>query len=134
MNRNIKRQDGVTLIGLVLILGVIAAFVLMGLRLFPLYNEKFRVLQIMKTVTSQSDAATMTQAQMQKVFYSNATIQSSTVFNRQTVVSENVKLEKGEGGGVPLIHVTFELRNPLFDDFELVLNFDESMPMSGGNE
>lgn len=120
-----------TFLGFIILMGVIASFVLMGLRLFPLYNEKFKVLAVMKSVASQPNAANMSQSEMQKVFYNNADVQDVRMFEENKTVAEHVKLEKDEDGS-GMIHVFFEKRNKLFDDIDLVLNFDETMPMSGG--
>ncbi|MGH8119574.1 MAG: DUF4845 domain-containing protein [Gammaproteobacteria bacterium] len=131
MNKIIDKQGGLTFLGFLIVMGVIAAFTLMALRLFPLYNEKFKVLAVMKSVTSQPDAANMSQAEVWKVFYNNADVQGVRMFGQLKTVHDHVKLEK-EKGGPPVIHVFFEKRNKLFDDIELVLNFDETMPLSGG--
>jgi len=131
MNKLIHRQKGITFLGLVIMLAVIASFVLFGLRLFPLYNTKLGLMSVMKSVASQPDAESFSQADVWKVFYNNADIQGLRVFSEQ-VVREHVKLEKDEEGSGKSIHVTFEERNKLFDDIELLLNFDETMPMGGG--
>ena len=131
MNKLIHRQKGITFLGLIIVLAVIAAFVLFGLRVFPLYNTKLGIMAVMKSVASQPNADSFSQADVWKVFYNNADIQGLRVFTEQ-VVREQVKLEKNEDGSGKTIHVTFEERNKLFDDIELLLNFDETMPMGGG--
>ena len=131
MNKLIHRQKGITFLGLIIVLVVIAAFVLFGLRVFPLYNTKLGIMAVMKSVASQPNADSFSQADVWKVFYNNADIQGLRVFTEQ-VVREQVKLEKNEDGSGKTIHVTFEERNKLFDDIELLLNFDETMPMGGG--
>ena len=131
MNKLIHRQKGITFLGLIIVLAVIAAFVLFGLRVFPLYNTKLGIMAVMKSVASQPNADSFSQADVWKVFYNNADIQGLRVFTEQ-VVREQVKLEKNEDGSSKTIHVTFEERNKLFDDIELLLNFDETMPMGGG--
>ena len=131
MNKLIHRQKGITFLGLIIVLVVIAAFVLFGLRVFPLYNTKLGIMAVMKSVASQPNADSFSQADVWKVFYNNADIQGLRVFTEQ-VVREQVKLEKNEEGSGKTIHVTFEERNKLFDDIELLLNFDETMPIGGG--
>ena len=131
MNKIIHTQRGMTFLGFVFLMGVIAAFVLMGLRLFPLYNEKYKVLSVMKSVANQPNAASMSQADMQKLFYNNADVQDVRMFEKDQTVRDHVKLEK-EKDGQGVIHVFFEKRNKLFADIDLVLNFDQSMPMGGG--
>ena len=120
-----------TFIGFLILMAVVASFVLFGLRMFPLVNEKFKVLQVMKSVANQPDAAAMTQTEVWKIFYNNADVQDVRMFEKDQTVKDHVKLEKQKDGPA-VIHVFFEMRNKLFDDFDLVLNFDESVPMAGG--
>lgn len=131
MNNIIHRQNGISLIGFVIVLAVLAAFVMLGLRLFPLYSTKFRVLDVMKYVASQPGAEKFSQTDVWNLFYKNADIQGLSMFGKDQTVKDDVKLEKGDKSGA-VIHVTFEERNPLFGDIELVLDFDESMPLGGG--
>jgi len=136
MNKIICKQDGLTFLGFLIVLGVIGAFALMALRLFPLYNEKFKVLAVMQSVANQPNSGSMTQAEVWKVFYNNADVQGVRMFGENKVVMEHVKLEKEDGA--PVLHVFFEKRNKLFDDIELVLNFDKTLPLGsragGGDE
>jgi len=132
MNKIIHRQKGVTFLGFVIVLAVIVSFALFGLRLFPLYNEKFKVLAVMKYVASQPNAATINQTEAWKLFYNNADIQGLTMFEKDQSVRDHVKLEKNEEGSGNVIHVYFEKRSKLFDDIDLLLDFDESLPMGGG--
>jgi len=131
MNKIIHRQKGMTFLGLVFILAIIASFVLFGVRVFPLYNTKFGVLKVMKYVVSQPGADKFTYEDVFKLFYDNADIQGLRMFEMDKTVRDDVKLERGDNGG-HVLHVTFEQRNKLFDDIDLVLNFDKTMPMGGG--
>ena len=130
MNKIIYRQKGITFLGVVFVLAIIASFVLFGLKLFPLYNTKFGILKVMTHVVTQPDAAAMSQTDAWKLFYNNADIQGLRMFELDKTVKEHVKVERTENGNV--LHVIYEERNKLFDDIELVLNFDKSMPMGGG--
>ena len=140
MNKIIKKQCGITFLGIVIILAALAAFVLFGLKLFPLYNDKFKVLSVMKYVASQPNAESLPQAEAWKLFYNNADVQGLRMFEQDKTVRDHVKLEKDEDGSGNVIHVFFEERNKLFDDIALVLEFDETMSMGkaggagGGNE
>ena len=131
MNKLLHRQKGMTFLGFVILMAVIAAFVLFGLRLFPLYNTKMGLVSVMKSVAIQPNAENFSQADVWKMFYNNADIQGLRAFDDK-LVKESVKLEKDEDGSGKVIHVTFEQRNKLFDDIELILVFDETMPMGGG--
>ena len=133
MNKLFHKQQGVTFLGFLIVMAVIVSFILFGLRLFPLYNDKFKVLSIMKSIASQPNAQTLNQTDTWNMFIKNADIQGLLIFNQDQAVKDAVTLEKNEEGSGNVIHVYFEKRNKLFDDIDLILDFDESLPM-GANE
>ena len=131
MSKIIHKQKGITFVGFVIVMAVIASFVLFILRLFPLYSEKMKIMTVMEYIATQPNAATMNQADVWKLFINNANIQAVSQFPKDQDVRDHVKLEKSEDGSGNVIRVYFDKRSPLFDDIELILDFDQSLPMGG---
>ena len=48
-----KQQRGITFLGVLIIMAVIATYVLLGVRLYPLYYEKTQVINAMKGAANQ---------------------------------------------------------------------------------
>ena len=58
MMKNMRnKQHGIGFMGWSCILGAFAFFVLIGLRIFPLYNEKLIVINAMESVVNRPEAA-----------------------------------------------------------------------------
>ena len=56
MNSNPQRQQGVTFIGWIVILAIVGFFVLLGLRLGPVYLENFSVKQALASLENDPEA------------------------------------------------------------------------------
>jgi len=131
---NMTEQRGVTFIGWCIILAIIAFFVLITLRLFPLYNEKFKVIAAMNSVASRPEMADAPSDEIRKYFLRTVEVGGSLTFTDRNV-KELVKIEKPEEkGGSKLLNVNFEMRNKFFHDIEFVLVFDRSVPLKGSGE
>jgi len=131
MRRLIKKQDGMSGMGVVLILVVLAGVVLIVLRLFPLYNEKFQVTAALNSVISQPDSASFTNKSAGKSFMKAISISGADRFDDRTI-KENLKVIKPKKKGQPkILHFQYEARNTFFDDIYFVLVFDKKLPLSG---
>ena len=131
---NMTEQRGVTFIGWCIILAIIAFFVLITLRLFPLYNEKFKVIAAMNSVASRPEMADAPSDEIRKYFLRTVEVGGSLTFTDRNV-KELVKIEKPEEkGGSKLLTVTFEMRNKFFHDIQFVLVFNRSVPLKGAGE
>ncbi|OGT65689.1 MAG: hypothetical protein A3I13_05325 [Gammaproteobacteria bacterium RIFCSPLOWO2_02_FULL_47_50] len=131
MNKMLNEQRGVTFLGWCIILAIIAFFVLITLRLFPLYNEKMIALSAMKSVASRPDVAEMSDTEVMKSFLRSIQIGGSQRFDDKTV-KQYAKVEKPKTKGGPRsLTVTYEVRNKFYQDIEFVLNFNESVELRG---
>ncbi len=93
-----KKQSGVTAIGIVLILVVLAGVVTIVLRLFPLYNEKFQIVAALNSIVSESDAAKMTTKRAGKSFMRAMSLTNIERFGDRTI-KENLVVIKPKKKG-----------------------------------
>jgi len=138
MKKMIDKQRGITFLGLCFIAAIFGVFVLLGVKLYPLFYEKFRVVSAMNSVADQAGSADYTEKDAEKFFQRNVQISGSQIFDDQAT-KEYVSIEKPTKKGEPrLLRVAFETRNTFFDDIEFVLAFDKTVPLGkgavGGNE
>lgn len=133
MNKMLNQQRGVTFLGWLIILAIIAFFVMITLRLFPLYNEKMIVVSAMNSVASRPEVTQMSNTDVVKTFLRTVQVGGSQHFNDRTV-KQFVKVEKPEAkGGGRLLTVTYEVRNKFYDDIEFVMNFNRSVELGGSS-
>ncbi len=130
--RNIMRkQDGITGIGIMFVLAVLAGVVLIVLRLFPLYNEKFEVAATLNTVASQPDAPNYNTTSAGRAFMKAIGTTTVNRFQDRTI-KQHLKILKPKKKGDPrVMHFQYEARNKFVADIEFVLVFDKKIPLGG---
>lgn len=133
MNQMINNQRGVTAAGWLTILAVIAVFVMIVLRLFPLYNEKMTVISAMDSVANRPDAAELSKRELLKSFLKNVQVGGSRRFNDATV-KQFVKLGRDKKTGIKTMTVEFENRNIFFQDIYFVMAFKRSVKLRGNED
>lgn len=134
MNPIKRRQGGITFIGILLMLAVLACFVLFVLKAFPLYNEYFAVKTAMNSVASQPADLLVTTRDIQKSFLKNVQLNNVQRFDDKSV-KELVMIEKPAKKGQPrVMRVKYESRNVLFKNIYLLMAVDESIAIGGGAE
>ena len=129
MKQVLKKQSGMTFIGLVLVLAIIALVTVFVLRLFPLYNEKFQVEAAMNSVASQPDSATGNVADTRRAFLRAISVSNVNRFNDANI-KDHIDIIKPAGRGQPpMMHVHYQSTNKLFADIQLLLVFDKQIPL-----
>lgn len=127
-----EKQSGMTLIGLLFVLAIIGTLVTFVVRCFPLYNEKMQIISAINSVVSQPDSGSMTEAELRKRFLNNLNATTNIDrFNPQNL-KEHLFLRKPEKAGeTKAVHLTYEARNKLVYDLQLVLAVDQTFPVRG---
>lgn len=122
--KTLKQQQGVTGIGWLIILGLIAFFVFIGLRVFPIYMENFNVVTSIKSLEHEPQVTKRSKAEVQTLIMKrfqindvkNATRKDLSVSNRSGVLTVSVK---------------YDVKTKLFGPWSLIAEFDESVEVIG---
>jgi hypothetical protein len=116
----LAKQRGVTAIGWLVILGLIAFFVFIGLKLFPIYAENFSVVSSIKSLKSESQITQKTSAQILTLI--DRRFQINDVEN---ATRKNITITKK--GGVLTVSCQYSVRTKLFGPLSLIADFNESV-------
>jgi hypothetical protein len=128
MRKLTAKQDGMTGIGIVLVLAVLAGIVLIVLRIFPLYNEKFQVVAALNSVVSQTGSNTPTTKAASKTFMKAMALTNIERFTDYNI-KEYLKVIKPKKKGQPrLLQLKYESSNIFFADIYFTLVFDKTIP------
>lgn len=123
-----NRQTGITLIGFIIVLAIVAFFGYIGMRLFPIYSEYYSAVSDLKKVAQQAGASQLTlgqvREQVDKYFY----ISYVQNVNPKTDITI---IEDGNGRSVNL---AYEVRKPLIYNLEVVAMFDHTEPLGGAQK
>ena len=112
-----RTQGGMTLIGFVIVLGVIGFFAYIAMRLVPMYSEYYAVKQALKGLEAEPGIANRDPAKIQDLFFRRLYISYA-----ENVKPSNVKIERIDGGWE--MHVVYEVRKPLVGNLDVVGKFD----------
>ena len=119
-----KKQEGMTGIGIALILIVVALVALVAIRLFPVYVEHFSVTTHLENLAA--DAATKGKSDKEIWQKLQKTFQIDDVKN---VNNEHLFIERHEGGRMT-ITIEYEVRTPGLANVDLVAVFSDEVEVN----
>lgn len=114
-----KQQQGMTTIGFILIIGMIAFFTAISVKLVPLYIEYYSVKSILKTVQGEPETVNRSVAEIEDTILKRLSINEV-----HRVTKKDIKVSK-EGKKV-IIDISYEARVPLFGNIDVVGDFKDN--------
>ena len=124
-----KNQEGITFLGILIILAMLGCFFVFGLRAFPLYTEYFAIKQAMKGVASQPYKSRNSITKVRSLLLKNLDINSVYSFNSKNI-KKVTKLKKKKGKRI--LYFEHNKSERLFGDLYLTLKINESIDLPGG--
>ena len=121
-----RTQRGITLIGFVIVLGLVGFFAYIAMKLVPMYSEFYAVKQAIKGLQQEPGIANRDPAKIQDLFFRRLYISYA-----ENVKPEHVKIERVDGGWN--MRVDYEVRKPLMANLDVVGKFsaDEKLTNRG---
>jgi len=113
-------QKGMTAIGWMLMLGLIAFFTLITLRLVPLYLEFAKVTSVLESLQNEPGITRKTRSEIIKMVRKRFDI--NDVYN---VDPKLVKVSKNDG--VLKVSISYERREHLLSNIDVVASFDKQV-------
>lgn len=111
-----RTQKGMTLIGFIIVLGVVGVFVYMGMKLIPMYSEYYAVKQALNGLAEEPGVASMDATKIRKLFFRRLYVSYA-----ENVKQENIKLTRKEAGWMMV--VDYKVQRPLIANLDVVGNF-----------
>ena len=119
-----KRQQGVTAGGWLLILALVGFFVLLTLRLFPIYSNHFKIQGILESLAKEENLFTMPKKDMLRIIDKRLNINFAEGFKPEHLLIELKKTGSKE------IHIRYEDRRPILGNMDVVAKFDDFLIVS----
>ena len=116
------RERGITFLGLMFVLVVLAFAGLIGLKLFPVYMESFKIDKAMKGLITDSKIGERSKREIQAALVKRLDIDSVTVVDHRTIKDH---LEITTQGGNVSIDLAYEQETPLFANISLLVTFEK---------
>lgn len=123
-----RHQQGITFIGFLMVAVLVCFFAFMAMRLFPIYSEKFAVIQSMKSVANKPNIGAAPPIEIQKALMSNFVIQG--IDNKFTnTLKDYLTIDKNEQGERTMT-LEYEIRNTFYGELDIVLNFSYTVTLT----
>ncbi len=111
------KQNGVTLIGMLVVAVLIVMVALVGLRLLPAYMEFQTVKNTVTKIVNDPELKNTSKAQLKKAFDRRASIDNITVIGAEDL---DITIENGQVA----IEVEYAKKVPLFANISFCIDFD----------
>ena len=112
-----KRQRGVTLSGLIIVLFLLIVGALLGFKLFTPYSQYFTIQKAFKDLSQRTEVKAGTRRDVMAAWQPIALIQNIT-----TVSGDDIEITK-EGNDV-IISASYSVKVPLFLNISLLIDFN----------
>ena len=119
--RSMTRQNGISLVGMVIVLAVLGFFGYAAMKLIPTYTEYFGVIKSMKSIGDTPNAAEMSLEEIRKQLSLNFGVQ---YVDDATVPPAGIKLETA--GGARRLRITYDKEMPFMYNISLLAHFDHT--------
>ena len=120
--KQLSRQRGITLLGLIMVLFLIGFAAFIGMKLLPVYQEYFSVVQGMKSVAAQPGVARRQAPEIKEMLMKRFYISYVESVKRQ-----HIKVLRKNS---LTLQIQYEVRRPLLGNIDFVAKFDKTVDLS----
>ncbi len=120
---DVRKQQGLTVIGFLMVLTMVLFFVFLGMRIAPIYLEYYSVVSAMNGLAKERGSAQYSPYDI-KAKILNRLYVSYTDGN---VHEENIRIVRRQG---VQLRITYEVRKPIIGNLDVIASFDELVTLS----
>ncbi len=117
------RQRGASVLAITFVLVVLGFFGYLGLKLFPVYSESFRIDASMKSLVENEDLNGMPKREIAQALVRRLQVNSIDFINSRNYPSYVDIVE--QGNGTVTVTVSYQRETPLFANLTLVADFNK---------
>jgi len=117
---SMRRQQGMTLIGMLIVAAIAGVFLLAGIRLVPIYLEYLKGETTLREVKKDLDGSNAGPGQIRTAIERRFDIEAVTA-----ITARDIKIERSANGY--LVNADYEGRAPFLGNVYLVMDFDKSV-------
>jgi hypothetical protein len=120
----IRRNDGLTLVGFLMVLTVSLFFAYAAMRVIPMYLEYYSLTTVMNTLEDDPASASLTPGQIKSRIKRSLWVSYSS----NNIEPKHMHISKVTGG--IKVRVAYEIRNDFLGNIDLIGKFDKSVILS----
>lgn len=120
MNASLKRQQGLTFISLIFTLGLLAFFVLLILKIGPIYLDHSKVVNALAALEKTTDVETKTESEIRGI------LDKRFNMNYVTDVTRN-DIKITQSGNYLKVVIAYEVIKPIFGNLSVLVEFNNEI-------
>jgi hypothetical protein len=121
IDMEIRKQNGLTLIGFFIVLTVVLFFAYTAMRLVPMYLEYYSLINAMDTLKSEPAAKSMAPRQIKENLRNKLWVS----YSANNIKDQHIRISKKTDG--INVRVKYEVRKPFMANIDIVGSFDRSV-------
>jgi len=126
--QNRKHQSGMTMWGMLFVLGTLAFFLFILFKLIPPYLDDFKIKSALESLGSQPEVSTMSPGDISEAIRKRLEIDSFDSFDLGKSLSIQPK------GRMKVIRISYETVVPMVSNISVLLDFDHSIEVRGSDQ
>ena len=121
-------RGAITISGLIYVCVIFGTIAVVAMKLFPLYNEKFKVDLALEKVAGQAESARMSKTDIVKLI--GRQFEVSEVRRWKMVdFAKILKIKKLKGGKGKIMSLDYEIRESFFGELDIVLKYSKVLKL-----
>jgi hypothetical protein len=114
----LRKQEGMSLIGFLIVLSMVIFFAYLGMRIIPIYIEFYSVKQAMHGVAQEPGSANFSPFDVKDKMLNRLYVS----YSDGNVTRENIRVIRSNG---VFLAVKYEVRKPVMGNLDVIASFDE---------
>ncbi len=120
-----QKQAGMTAIAWIGVIALIIMFILLALKLLPIYMDGFKVGSILSDIKTESNIAKMTPRMITKTIMKRLDINMVTDVGRNNIYIDNAGRKKRT------VEIDYEVRENIVGNIDVVVHFQKTVTIPG---
>ncbi len=130
-----NKQSGVTFLGFLMVCAVLIFFAFLGMRMWPLYNEKIKVDQALENIAARDDVENISKGKIVNYILRHFEVEDVDQFERPQDLKDIFTVERIKGKKKRLMRMNYEIRRSILDGkLDIVYIYDKSLEIKGVGE
>lgn len=119
----IRKQNGITLIGFIFVLGFVIFLSFLGMKIGPIYMEYFAVVSAMNGVAAEKGSASLSPFDIRAKILNQLYVS----YSADNVKEKHIKVTRSSG---VTLRIAYEVRKPVMGNLDVVAKFDRTVMLS----